>query len=389
MKELNLDFSHTLKYFIGVIVVITIIGLICLYSSSYMYARDNFSSSYYLISKQLISLAMGIIGAFIISKTRFTFWYHNSLKFHLLTSLLVLLTFIPKIGLSIKGSHRWVNLRFMSIQPGEFLKFSVLLTALYFFENYKNFSKDTKIIYLLSILAPLGLTVLQPDFGTFTLCFSLIFFLAFLSKVPRSYLIGSLAVGSVAFVALLVAAPYRVKRLMSFLDPWADPQNSGFQIIQSYLAFAEGSLFGKGLGASVEKLFYLPEAYNDFILSVIGEELGFVGVAVIATLFLIFLYLGFKLASQSKVNAGKIFIAGYTFLISLQAFLNMGIVLGLLPTKGLNLPFVSYGGSSLLCNLIGLGLIISLQRYQQGANSEKEFLYKENTQLRKYSTKVA
>ncbi|MCB9092413.1 MAG: putative lipid II flippase FtsW [Halobacteriovoraceae bacterium] len=382
------DFGKWSQYYLINLSIIVIFGFIVLYSSSYMYARETFGSSFYLVGKQGIFFLLSLGLAFVLTKTRFSFWYHHSLKIHLLICFLLLLTFVPGIGLNLKGSHRWLNLGFMTLQPGEFIKYSTLLTSLYFFENFKNFSKESKIIYFACLLAPLGILILQPDFGTFAICLGIIFFTGFLSNLPRKYFVSSFIVGLIGFITLLTAAPYRVKRLMSFLDPWADPQNTGFQIIQSYLAFANGSLFGRGLGGSVEKLFYLPEAYNDFIFSVLGEELGLMGVILLTSLFLAFLYLGFKLALQSKVQAGKIFIAAVTFLICLQAFLNMGIVLGLLPTKGLNLPFVSYGGSSLLANTLAIGLVFSLKRYE-GKFQQSEFEFKENPQMSRWTRNIA
>ena len=164
-------------------------------------------------------------------------------------------------------------------------------------------------------------------------------------------------------ICFLFTASYRIKRILTFLDPWKNPKTSGFQIIQSYLAFANGSLFGQGLGNSNEKLFYLPEAHNDFIFSVIGEELGFIGVFCIVILFLSALYLGFKLALQMKKRPALILASSAIFILGLQSFLNMAVVLGLLPTKGLNLPFISYGGSSLLSNFLGIGLLCSAVKY--------------------------
>ena len=165
--------------------------------------------------------------------------------------------------------------------------------------------------------------------------------------------------GILGITTLVFMAPYRVQRLMSYLDPWQNPRGSGFQIIQSFLAFANGSLWGKGIGNSKEKLFYLPEAHNDFIFSVIGEELGFIlGVLTIVSLFVILLFWGFGIALKLKNIQASATVSTMTFAISIQALLNMGVVLGLLPTKGLNLPFISYGGSSLVANLLAVGLII-------------------------------
>jgi len=184
-------------------------------------------------------------------------------------------------------------------------------------------------------------------------------FIAYLSSFPRKYFYTTLVVGFIGAFGILISAPYRLKRLMTFLDPWRDPKGSGFQVIQSFLAFANGSFFGQGLGNSNEKLFYLPEAYNDFIFSVVGEELGFLGVFVTILMFLSFIFIGFKISITLKSRVGSIMASTIIFVIGFQAFLNMGVVLGVLPTKGLNLPFISYGGSSMVANLVALGLIMA------------------------------
>ena len=176
--------------------------------------------------------------------------------------------------------------------------------------------------------------------------------------------------GLVGAFGIMISAPYRVKRVLTFLDPWADPRGSGFQILQSFLAFANGAFFGQGLGNSNEKLFYLPEAYNDFIFSVIGEELGFIGVLATAIMFVSFIFIGLKMAITLKSRVGSILVSTVVFAIGLQAFLNMGVVLGVLPTKGLNLPFVSYGGSSMVANLAALGLVMACIKILPGDAKE-------------------
>jgi cell division protein FtsW len=336
--------------------MIVLVGIIMVYSSSYIYSKEVIGSSTHFLFKQLFFLFLGGCIAFVLSKTKFSFWYENSYKLNIAANFLLMLTLTP-LGLSIKGSNRWLNFGGLNLQPGEFVKYTVLLSAVYFFTNLKNYSRNDKILYSMHLIIPLGLLIIQPDFGTFSISAILIAFVCFLSDFPRKYFYSAVIVGAGSLFAILVAAPYRVKRLLTFLDPWADPQNSGFQIIQSYLAFANGHIFGQGIGNSNEKLFYLPEAYNDFIFSVLGEEIGLVGVFGVIALFAIFMYLGFKLALTNRGKINTIFVASIVFTIGFQAFLNMAVVLGLLPTKGLNLPFISYGGSSLMANLLAIGLM--------------------------------
>ncbi|MDH5413802.1 MAG: putative lipid II flippase FtsW [Flavobacteriaceae bacterium] len=349
------------KYFLIDTGLIAVLGVVMVYSSSYIYSKEMFGTSTHFFFKQLIFLSIGCAAAFIVSKTKMTFWYKNIYKLNIVAIILLLLTISP-LGIVVKGSQRWLTFGTMSMQPGEIIKYTVALSAVLYFNSFEIYSKREKWLYALNFFVPLAILISQPDFGTFTITIILIAFACFVSDFSRKIFYSFFGVGIVGLAALLVAAPYRVKRLLVFLDPWKDPQNSGFQIIQSYLALANGHIWGQGIGNSNEKLFYLPEAYNDFILSVLGEELGFIGIAAIVVLFLIFTFLGFKLALYARSNINKQIIAILVFAISFQAILNMGVILGLLPTKGLNLPFVSSGGSSLISNLVAIGIIMSCVR---------------------------
>lgn len=346
------------RYFIIDTILIIIVGIIMVYSSSYMFAKETIGSSTHFFYKQLIYLAIGSSLAFLLSKTKLSFWYKNIYKINIVAVFLLSLTKTP-LGVSIKGSERWLSFLGLNVQPGEFVKYTVMLSAVLYFNNFRKYTKNDKLLYSLNMIVPLLFLVLQPDFGTFAITSALIAFICFLSDFPRKYFYSALVLGIAGGAAVLVSASYRVKRLLVFLDPWSDPQNSGFQIIQSFLAFANGHIFGQGIGNSNEKLFYLPEMYNDFIFSVIGEEIGFLGVLFVVLAYAVFIFLGFKLALTVKSKINTQIIAGIIFAIGFQAFLNMAVVLGLLPTKGLNLPFISYGGSSLVSNLIALGLIFS------------------------------
>ncbi len=363
------------KYFMAVTVAIVTVGLIMVLSASYMFSKETFGTPTHFFFKQLIYILVGGLVAFSISKTKMGFWYRNIYLFNGAAISILLLTMTP-LGLSIKGSQRWLSLAGFSFQPGEIVKYSVCLTAIFYFNHYYKYSIKERLLNSLHFLIPLVLLLIQPDFGTFTISAILIAFACFLSDFPRKYFWSLLVSGIFAGGALLVAAPYRVRRLLVFLDPWSDPQNSGFQIIQSYLAFANGHIFGQGIGNSNEKLFYLPEAHNDFILSVIGEELGFIGIFAVVLLFLSFTFFGFKLSLFPRSRVNKQIIACFVFAISMQTCLNMGVVLGLLPTKGLNLPFVSSGGTSLIANLVAIGIIFaSLSEKSQVLTDDTEDLF--------------
>lgn len=360
MNEQTHDVDLLLKKFLSILGIIITVGLIMVWSSSYILASEMFGSSLHYITRQLIYFCMSVFIMVVVSKTKYTFWIKFGPLINVLASLVVALTIVKGIGAQAKGASRWLSFAGVSLQPGEIVKFTVILSALAFFENWNKMEVKERVKHGVTLLLPLALLIKQPDFGSFSICFMAISFVGFMSSFPRKYFYATLLTGGVAGIFILFSQAYRVKRMLTYLDPWKNPHGSGFQIIQSYLAFANGALFGQGLGNSNEKLFYLPEAHNDFIFSVIGEELGFVGVFVIICLFIAFIYFGFKLILQVKDRVGVILGASIIFVLGLQALLNMGVVLGLLPTKGLNLPFISYGGSSLLCNFFGIGLLLSV-----------------------------
>lgn len=359
MGPREIELQKTSRLLILNLVFILAIGIIMVYSSSYLFAKENFGSSTFFVSNQLIFLIMGIVLAFVVSQTKLQFWLKYGPYIHYFFILVLILTLVPKIGLSVKGAKRWIHLFHMTLQPGEMIKYTLIFCCLPYFEEFQQYNLKQKILYAIPIFLPLGILIKQPDFGTFFVGFTVILFVCYMSSFSRKYFYGLLVIGGIAIVGAVFLKSYRIVRLLSFLDPWKNPKTSGFQIIQSYLGFANGGIFGQGLGNSNEKLFYLPEAHNDFILSVIGEELGFLGVATIVTLFLFLVYLGFKLAIKLKSKWGMILVSAIIFTIGFQAVLNMAVVLGLLPTKGLNLPLISYGGSSLISNFFAVGLIFS------------------------------
>ncbi len=357
--QLPLNQFRTLRPLGIVLFLLCIIGVIMVYSSSYIFSQENLGDSSYFFKKQLFFLFLGIGASYFISKIEFTRILRASYLIHIIGLVSLVMCFLPGLGIEVKGSSRWLNLGFISLQPGEFLKVSFILVSIQYFLRFYEMDIRERLIKAGVIVSPLLLFLLQPDFGTFVICSITAMFCAYLSPFPRKYFYSILAMGGMSVIALIFAAPYRMQRLMTFLDPWKDPRHTGFQIIQSFLAFANGSFWGKGIGNSNEKLFYLPEAHNDFIFSVIGEELGFVGIVFIVCLFLALLYFGLKTAFQARATISAYFISSFVFVVTLQATLNMGVVLGLLPTKGLNLPFISYGGSSLLANFIGIGICLS------------------------------
>ena len=361
------QFKEDERVFFSIASIILCLGLLMVYSSSYIFAVEHFGRSSYFFSRQIINAFVGILLFVVISNTKFDFWIKYANTVHLMAFFLIVLTFIPGIGVTVKGSSRWINLFIAQFQPGEFLKYTTILMSCHYVIKFKHFTASELVNKSLTLVGPIFLLALQPDFGTFIICFFIILFTFFISDFPRKIFYSLFLGGSLIGTFILTLADYRVRRLLTFLDPWKNPRSSGFQIIQSYLAFSNGGIFGLGIGNSNEKLLYLPEAHNDFIFSVVGEEFGLLGVLIVVALYACLVFYGFKIAINFIREDSQLAVAGIVFLIGLQAMFNMGVVLGLLPTKGLNLPFFSYGGSSLICNFFGLGLIVSglKNKYEQ------------------------
>jgi cell division protein FtsW len=365
MKNALEEVEKLQKQFLIISASLIVVGIIMVFSSSYMYSMDVFGNSAYIFIKQFVFGLLGSIVAYVVYKTKISFWIKYAQYIHIAMVFVLLLTIIPGLGVTTKGSSRWIQIMGIGFQPGEPVKFTIMLIALKFFDQYSTLSINEKLKLGAWIAAPLLLLIMQPDFGTFSICSIVIAFVCFISSFSRKIFYGSLPIGLMAGLAILYSKPYRVKRMLSYLDPWADPQGNGFQIIQSLYGFANGSIFGQGIGNSNEKLFYLPEAHNDFIFSVIGEEVGFLGVFLIICMFVAFVYTGLKISTRISERLSAILVACVIFTIGLQALVNMGVVLGMLPTKGLNLPFISYGGTSLLTNLFGIGLVFSAIRSEK------------------------
>ena len=369
---MNDNLLRTQRYFLLTILLIILAGLIMVYSASYIFAKEHFHSSSYFVLRQLVFVLVGVVGAVILAHTKLSFWFKYSIYLQGIIILLLIMTLVPALGIKAKGAGRWINFGFFSLQPAEFVKYSVIFVAVPFFSHFSQWSWQRNFWWVSTLLLPMIILAIQPDFGAFTIYFLVLAFVAFLSNFPRRYFYGFLGTGGALAALVLLARPYRVQRILTYLDPWQNPRTSGFQIIQSYLAFANGSWLGRGLGNSDEKLFYLPEAHNDFIFSVVGEEWGLLGVLAIVALFLGVILLGLKMAVMLENVFGQMVVATITFVIGIQAFLNMAVVLGLLPTKGLNLPFFSYGGSSMMANLLAMGLMFAALGPERGQRTRNE-----------------
>ncbi len=335
-----------------------IFGLLFVYSASSVYALTLHADPHFFVKKQLFGLLIGFFAFGIIQSFTAEFFKKHAYHFLLIAIILTSLTLFSSLARHIHGSSRWVVLKGFAFQPSEILKIMWILALSRFF------SQPTKMISKEKICLALGTTgfisiilLLQPDFGSTMTLWIMTLMLFFIAYGKWQSILVCLS-ATIPFVGyLIIRYPYRLQRVLTFLNPWDDAKGTGFQIIQSLVAVGSGGLFGVGIAHSKQKLFYLPMQHTDFIFSIIAEETGFIGSIIVCTLFMAFLYYGLKIAFQINDSFFHLAVCGLTLLISLQATLNIAVCIGLLPTKGLGLPFISYGNSALLSNCILMGLI--------------------------------
>lgn len=355
------------KRFDFILLIVTLalvsIGIVMVYSTSAILAGDRFGDPYYFLKRQLLFSGIGfILMIFMI------FFNHEVLKkfaypILIFSILLLIAVLIPGIGHRAGGAMRWIRVQSFSFQPSEIAKLGLIIFMAYFLtkkeERIRSFSFGFLPTLILSGLV-IALLVKEPDFGAALFLVVMVFLLLFVSGARVIYIAGAILLSAPVVYYFLTHAAYRYKRLLSFIRPWDDPTGTSYQIIQSFLSFGSGGLFGLGLGEGRQKLFFLPAPHTDFIFSVIGEELGLVGALIVVLLFFILTLRGIHISVSLEDRFGAYLALGITLMISLQAVINMGVVLGLLPTKGLTLPLVSYGGTSLITNLVGIGILLRL-----------------------------
>ena len=352
------------KLFITVI-ILSIFGAIMIYSSSHIWANYKFNDGFKYLKNQGVFLILGIILMYFLSKVDYNFYKKKANAIIFICFLLLVLVLIPGIGVVRNGSRSWFGLGGFGIQPSEAAKIGlVIFVSKYLSNNYSIMSNIKKgvfpIIFIIGIF--FLLIMLEPDFGTAMVITISLIAMIFISKVKLSFFLKIGILGLIGIVSLIIIAPYRMARIVSFLNPWSDPLGSGFQIIQSLYAIGPGGLFGLGFGNSIQKHFYLPEPQTDFIFSIISEELGFLGVLIVSTLFFIIFYRSIKISLKTKDLFGKYLAFGLSFSIIFQTILNLCVVVGIVPVTGVTLPFLSYGGSSLLVSMASIGIILNISR---------------------------
>ncbi|MBM4122493.1 MAG: putative lipid II flippase FtsW [Nitrospira sp.] len=354
---------------LAVTVVLALVGLVMVFSASAVVAGNRYHDSIYFLKRHLVWLAFGFLLLQASSRLDYTVWRKLALPILAVTCLLLVLVLIPSLGVVAKGARRWLRLGPISVQPAEMVKLVVVL----YLAGYLTRKEGRITEFARGFLPPLlvvgllaGLVLLQPDLGTVVVIGLVTLGLLFLAGARLVHLFGLVPFVLPAAAVLIWKSPYRLQRLMTFLDPMKDPTGAGFQVNQSFLAFGSGGLFGVGLGEGEQKLFFLPEAHTDFVLALAGEELGLVGTGAIMLCYAALVLKGFQIAARAREPFGRHLALGITLLIGLQALINAGVVTGMLPTKGLTLPLVSYGGSSLMVNLLAIGILLSVSRDRQG-----------------------
>lgn len=342
------------------------IGVIMVYSSSAVLAYHEMGDYAYYVKRQLIFAVLGIIAMFVMMNLDYWVFRKWSKVILIACFVLLLLVLIPGVGLVRGGARSWLGIGAFSIQPSEFMKLAMIIFMAKWLSEQQ---KQVQFFFkgLLPMLALSGsafaLIMLQPDLGTGTVLMGTIMLMIFVAGARISHLVGLGMAGVGGFAALVLAEPYRIKRILAFLDPWQDPLGSGFQSIQSLFAVGPGGLIGVGLGHSRQKYNYLPEPYNDFIFSILAEELGFIGGTLVLFLFVLLIWRGLRTAITAQDPFGSYLAVGVTGMIALQVLINVGVVIGLFPVTGITLPFMSAGGSSLTLTLTAVGILLNISRY--------------------------
>lgn len=368
MKNEKENIIHCNRHFLIYVLIWLVFGLVVLMSASGPVAYKSYGDAYYLIKKQiLVGLLPGIILLIVAIKLKYTFWKKNAWLFYGISLLLLILVFIPGIGVTINGSHSWIGFANHTFQPSELAKLSmIIITAALLSQSERNLSDwQSGLLPVLAVLAPGFLLILaQPDLGTLSILTVIIFAMLFLANVPKQFLLILGLIGLVGFGAMVLAAPYRLQRFTTFLHPELDPQGKGYQINQSFLAVGSGGFWGMGLGHSRQKFQYLPEVEADSIFAVVAEELGFLISGCFIFLILLTSWQGLKISKNAPDNFGRLLVGGIIVWIGWQSFLNIGAIIGVLPLTGVPLPFVSSGGSALLTLLLAVGIILSVSRQE-------------------------
>lgn len=359
--------KNDIHLFVTIVAILITIGFLFIYSSSSVYALDRYQYAHYYIKKQALGLLLGIFGAACLQKIPLSYIQKKSPLIFFLSLFLTSLTLTPFGAVKIHGSSRWLSLFGFTFQPSELLKVPFVIYLAHFIAKKERQPSSFSHNYLpfLFILGSTCLLLLrQPDFGMSTTILFSAFLLLYIAHFQIKELYKTLLGIVPVLIGLIAYKPYRLRRVLTFLNPWTDPQGDGFQIIQSLIAIGTGNIWGTGISHSKQKFFYLPMHHTDFIFSIIAEETGFVGCLLLIVLYCCFSYIGMRIAWHLKDPFCTFATLGFVIMISLQAILNMAVASGLAPTKGMGLPFISYGNTALIANILMIGFIVKVANEQ-------------------------
>lgn len=345
------------------VMILLAFGVLMVFSASAVAAEQEYGDLYFFLKKQLTWTAFGLLAMFLVMNIDYK-WYRGYVSWFMLGTF-ALLVAVLLVGIISHGATRWLGFGDVRLQPSELAKLTMVLYLARFYSRNLERTQSLKkgVLPNLGVLAiTAGLILLQKDLGTTVVLLGTTFIVFFAAGVRMRHLFLLVGAAIAAVLAAIYFEPFRVKRFFAFIDPWSDPLDGGFQIIQSLLAIGSGGLFGVGFGDSKQKFFYLPERHTDFIYAIIGEEWGFVGAFLVIFLFAVFIWRGCKIALSTEDNFGRLLAIGITALVGFQAVLNMAVVTGSVPVTGITLPFISYGGSSLLFTLVGVGVLLNISR---------------------------
>lgn len=370
----------------GCVLALLCFSVLMVYSTSISVAEVRYNDPLRIISHWLVYIPVGLLIMWGLSRVEVAWWRAIALPILALAVVMMIAVLVPGLGREINGAQRWFSLFGLTLQPVELLKPAVVIYMAYYMGSFPDrlhsFSSGLAPM-LVVLMASLALLLLQPDFGSSALLSAVCFAMWFVGGVPIRHLAMLLLTFVPMAVVVLVAEPYRLQRLTSFLEPWSDPYGSGYQLIQSMIAFGSGGITGAGVGQGVQKLFYLPEVFTDFISASIGEELGLIGIVSLILLFALLLGRGVWLAIECEEMFSRLLIIGCVMILGLAFIINLGAAMGLMPTKGMPMPFVSYGGSALIGECVLIGLILSVQRHKSGNMR----LSRRSTEVRKVKRK--
>ena len=344
---------------------LVVFGVVMIYSASYVWAEYKFNNPYKFLINQSVFAIIGTFIMLVVSKIDYRIYKRYANHILIISIILLILVLIPGIGIIRNGSRSWFGIGGFGIQPSEIAKLALIIFVSKYLSNYSDKMSNIKN-YSLPILGIIFLVffliLLEPDFGSGAIMVLSLIVLIFTSKIKLSFFIILGILGLAGIVGLIIVAPYRVARILAYLNPWSDPLGSGFQIIQSLYAIGPGGLFGLGLGNSIQKHFYLPEPQTDFIFAIISEELGFIGILILTLCYIKLFTSIIKLSFETKDLFGKYLSFGLIIELVLQTLLNLLVVVGLIPVTGVTLPFLSYGGSSLLICMTMIGIVLNISK---------------------------